>query len=100
MTTTDTDRESWLRQDRGKADNMIGVMWIVGLLLLVVGVILAASYAPGTGTTATGDVEESGEGVTFVLGLLVAGVGQLFLLVGVVAQGVALGMRSVPGLRR
>jgi len=66
----------------------------VGLLLLVAGAVLAGAFAPGTGTDALGNPEETGDAATFATGLVIAGVGQLLVAVGVVASGVALGIRS------
>lgn len=81
------------RKDRDKADNTIGMLWVVGLLALVAGVITAVVSAPGT-ETSFGTTVETGSQGAFVLGLIAAAVGQTMVLVGMVASGVALGIRS------
>ena len=76
------------------ADNNIGVLWIVGLLLLVAGAIVAGLNIPGEEIGFSGEIEETGNGAIFGIALLAAGAGQLMVAAGVVATGVSLGIRA------
>ena len=94
--TTNTDHD-WYVKDASDARDKIGLLWTVGLLLLVVGAIVAGMNVPGEELDVLGNVESTGSVEWFSGGLLVAGIGQLLVAVGIIATGVQLGNRSIRG---
>lgn len=66
-----------------------------GLVLALVGVVIAAAANPETTIGRAGVTHESGSDLGYALGLLVAGVGGAMLSIVFVAVGVVLGMRAV-----
>lgn len=75
------------------------IRWLFGggLGAMVLGIILAATSAPGTETvntylgTATAD---TGDEATYAVGLIIAGVGSAMLWVALIAWGVSLGVKA------
>ena len=79
-------------QSARSSSDAVVVCWVSGLLLLLVGDVLAVLTVPGTETNAFGDTVGTGSTFGFLLGVLLAGIGQVVLLVAVIATGVRLGM--------
>ncbi len=68
-------------------------LWI-GVGLLILGAVVAGAAWPGTEITITA-TEDTGSAAVAPAGLLVAGVGQMVLLVALIAIGVRLGTEAV-----
>jgi hypothetical protein len=79
---------------KNKAANKIETLFVVGALLLLVGIVLAGATMPGEELGFTGAVEETGSEGGFLAGLVTLGIGQLVVMVGVIAAGVRLGLRA------
>lgn len=78
------------------ANRSIGIYFCVGIGLLILGGLIAGSAWPDTEEIGGyyGDrTEATGSMVGTVFGFIVAGVGQLFVLIGAIAKGVQIGRR-------
>lgn len=81
-----------LREDSGTIWD-IKSMFILGVLLLFLGATLAIFSWPDTTYSAfTDSYTEHGSVAGFYCGVAVAGFGQIFLTIGIIASGVRIGM--------
>jgi len=74
--------------------NPIAGYWVVGGITFLVGIVAAGLTYPRTGVSLLGEVEEHGSRLGFTAGLLLVGIGQVIVLVAVIATGVRLGRRA------
>ena len=75
-------------------DIKIPILWCIGIVLIVVGLVVAVVVQPTTEVGTFGGTEDTGSKLGFVLGLFVAGIGQMMVAVGIIATGVRLGMNA------
>lgn len=96
MAWTSRDYAEDRGEDAAAASKTIGRLWFWGLLLLIGGAALAATAWPSTEPAPDRftPAEESGDMGLAIVGLLAAGIGQVTVLVAVVATGAGLAIRA------
>jgi hypothetical protein len=84
-----------VKEDRKDAWSTIHTNLWGGLGLTILGVIIAAGTKPSvTADTVLGGTTTSGSTAGYDLGLMCAGLGSLFITIGLIAWGITLGVRA------
>ena len=87
--------DTYTHKQKVSAERQLTKLFVFGLILGVVGAMLAMAYWPSTTVTSAGAHHE-GNQVTANFGLLLLGVGQILMFIPIIGWGVKLGLRAAP----